>query len=51
MNGYIDAVEFVMDDDADGREPGTYVTLKLDANPRIHSGRVRVEYIDAVREE
>lgn len=46
MNGTLDSVEFVGDDDPDGREPGTYVTVKLDDNKRIHPGRVRVEYID-----
>lgn len=44
MEGRIYSVEFIPENDED-REPGTYITIRLDADERITAGRVRVEYI------
>jgi len=46
MDGTIYSAEFITDEDDDEREPGTYITIRLDANERIGAGRVRVEYIE-----
>lgn len=41
------AVEFVEADDEDGREPGTYVTIRVDDETRSwRAGRVVIEYTD-----
>jgi hypothetical protein len=45
MDGVLQSVEFVEEGDEDGRAPGTYITVRLDADHRIGAGRVRVEYV------
>lgn len=48
MEGIVISADFVVskDDDEDNREPGTYITIRLDDDHRIRAGRVRVDYID-----
>lgn len=46
MTGTVANAEFVDDDDADGRVPGTYITIRLDGDPRIGAGRVSITYLD-----
>lgn len=44
FEGIMAAIEFVKEDD-DEREAGTYVTVRLDTNPRLGAGRVRLTYL------
>lgn len=43
--GTVYTAEFVGDNDED-REPGTYITIRLDGDPRVKAGRVKVIYIE-----
>jgi hypothetical protein len=45
MDGVMQSVEFVDEHDEQGREPGTYITIRLNENLPIGAGRVRVEYV------
>lgn len=50
--GTVVAAEFLTDEDAKEheREAGTYITIRLDGDPPIAAGRVRVTYLDPTKE-